>query len=137
MAGSSDAFSKNFDSVSLRPLSVQLVPMTYSFSRPRYFSTDLSACTAHPTPMNSTLFSPRASTSASTERFGDRAGLTPLEDRISSTVVASMGLGCIALSGSDATHTTPSTLPDFSISIAMDVTMPVHCAPSTGRLRLA
>ena len=82
--------------------------------------------------MNSSRFSPRASTSASTSRLGDSEGLTPLLDRISSTVVARMGRGRMGSSGWLATHTTPSTLPLVSISMAMLVTMPVHCAPSTG-----
>ena len=53
----------------------------------------------------------RASTSASTLRLGLRLGLTPRLDMICSTVVARMGMGTIASSGSLATQMTPSTLP--------------------------
>jgi hypothetical protein len=43
----------------------------------------------------------------------------------------------MALSGWLATHTTPSTFPLRSISMAMLVMMPVHCAPGTGAVFFA
>ena len=114
------------------PLSVQFVPTTYSASRPKCGSTARSALTAQPTPMNKTRFKPLASTSASTLRFGDRLGFTPRALIISSSVVANIGLGARASSSRDATHTTPSTAPLRSAASATLVTIPVHCAPSTG-----
>ena len=87
--------------------------------------------------MKSSFFMPRASTSASTLKFGEIEGLTPLEAMMSSSVSASTGLGARGSSSCPWTHTTPSTFPLRSISSATLVTMPVHCAPSTARRRRA
>lgn len=116
------------------PLSVQLVPSTNSFSRFRNFDTDLRAWTWHPTPIKSKLLisGPRASTVASTDRLGDSDGFTPREARISSLVRATTGKGARRSLGSLWTQTTASTALVSSIATAIEVTTPVHWAPSTG-----
>ena len=80
---------------------------------------------------------PRASTSASTSRFGDREGFTPRAAMTSSSVMARQGFGLSSSSGSDCTHTTASTIPLLSISTPIVVTIPVHWAPSTPGLSFA
>ena len=133
MSGSSLAALTNLLNPSRFPLSVQFVPRTYNASKPKYGSTARKALTAHPTPTKRIFFNPLASTSAKTLRFGDRLGFTPRALMISSVVVANIGLGARGSSGCPATHTTPSTAPVSNIFTATDVTIPVHCAPVTGR----
>lgn len=65
---------------------------------------------------------------ASTFKFGLRQGLTPFAAMMSSTVRATTGAGVNRSDSPLCTQTTASTVPDSSMSIAIWVTMPVHCA---------
>ena len=130
-AGALGASSKNLSNPARVPLSVQLVPSTYTSSTFKCGWMARRARTWHPTPMNSNLFTSRASTVESTSRFGDNTGFTPRAATISSTVLATNGRGVKRSSGSDCTHTTASTSPSESMEHAIDVTIPVHCAPGT------
>ena len=119
-----------------RTLSAQLVPSTYSASRPRCASTARSACTWQPTPTKRREridASARTASSSSSELA--RTGLTPAHARICAAVRHNCGRGSIRAGPSSArapTAMTASTRPDSSASIAIADTTPVHAAPASG-----
>jgi hypothetical protein len=78
------------------------------------------------------LISGLVSISAKTFKFGDNDGFTPLHAKISSSVKHNFGSGFLASAPPEPTATTQSTVFVLNISNATDVTIPVHCAFSTG-----